>query len=205
MDLLDAALARVIGPDPQSSIDEALTLFEEHTNAFASGLFAERAGWLELIAIRGVAQAGIDRVRALWTAERSRFRDDRPAHGENWCAWPIRARSRLGLVYLESKQPLRVPLVREAVEQLGRLLAAALVAVTPGSSANADATIDSYLEATPAAVVERRQLMALLNRNEWNLSRVARLLGVTRVTVYSRMRRLGIERVKVSKTRPYVV
>ncbi len=62
--------------------------------------------------------------------------------------------------------------------------------------------IDSYLEATPAESVERRQLLALLNRNESNLSRVARLIGISRVTVYKRMARLGIDRLRIRKTEP---
>ncbi len=57
--------------------------------------------------------------------------------------------------------------------------------------------IDQYLETTPVEEVQRRQLEGLLNRHEWKLSQVARVLGVSRLTVYKRMRRLGIERLRV--------
>jgi transcriptional regulator of acetoin/glycerol metabolism len=48
--------------------------------------------------------------------------------------------------------------------------------------------------------VERHRLIELLKRNEWNLARVARVLGVTRRTVYMRLKRYDIARQKVPKT-----
>lgn len=45
----------------------------------------------------------------------------------------------------------------------------------------------------------RLQLLALLERNEWNIAQVARLLGVTRRTVYMRLASFGIERRHVPK------
>jgi Bacterial regulatory protein, Fis family len=48
--------------------------------------------------------------------------------------------------------------------------------------------------------LQRATLRALLEDHEWNVSRVARVLGVTRMTIYNRLRRLGMERVRVFKT-----
>ena len=45
----------------------------------------------------------------------------------------------------------------------------------------------------------RLQLLSLLQRHEWNIAEVARLLGVTRRTVYLRLRSFGIERKHVPK------
>jgi hypothetical protein len=61
---------------------------------------------------------------------------------------------------------------------------------------------ESYLERTPVKDIQRQKLTLLLERNEWNISRVARILGVTRRTVYLRLRRLGIARRRVAKTPP---
>lgn len=49
------------------------------------------------------------------------------------------------------------------------------------------------------AEATRLQLLSLLERNDWNIARVARLLGVTRRTVYMRLRSFGIERRRVPK------
>ena len=53
-----------------------------------------------------------------------------------------------------------------------------------------------------AATVTPQHL--LLNRNEWNIARVARLMGVTRRTVYLRLQRYGIPRERVPRTRTRV-
>jgi DNA-binding NtrC family response regulator len=45
-----------------------------------------------------------------------------------------------------------------------------------------------------SAEVERAEFLALLEREEWNLSRVARRLSCCRPTVYRMLTRLGIER-----------
>jgi len=147
---------------------------------------------------------GLDRVRAAWAREEERLRDGRPFFEGAWCVWPLDSARDAPLVYLASGRPLKVPAVRQAVEALaGRVQTAAepdgLVGRAPETAA---AVIDSYLEATPAESVERRQLLALLNRNESNLSRVARLIGISRVTVYKRMARLGIDRLRIRKTEP---
>ncbi len=49
--------------------------------------------------------------------------------------------------------------------------------------------------------MEREKLLLLLNRNEWNIARVSRLMGVTRRTVYLRLQRYGIPRERVPRTR----
>lgn len=56
----------------------------------------------------------------------------------------------------------------------------------------------SYPE-LPRAEETRLQLLSLLEGNDWNIARVARLLGVTRRTVYMRLRTFGIERRHVPK------
>jgi hypothetical protein len=60
---------------------------------------------------------------------------------------------------------------------------------------------DHYIERTPPEEIERRRLVLLLERHEWNVARVARALGVTRATVYLRLRRHGIPRRRVPKPR----
>jgi transcriptional regulator of acetoin/glycerol metabolism len=44
------------------------------------------------------------------------------------------------------------------------------------------------------AEVERRHLERLLETTRWNVSRVARLLGVDRASVYNMMRRFRLQR-----------
>jgi transcriptional regulator of acetoin/glycerol metabolism len=60
---------------------------------------------------------------------------------------------------------------------------------------------ETYLERTPVEDMEREKLLLLLNRNEWNIARVARLMGVTRRTIYLRLQRYNIPRERVPKGR----
>jgi transcriptional regulator of acetoin/glycerol metabolism len=60
---------------------------------------------------------------------------------------------------------------------------------------------EAYLERTPVEDMEREKLLLLLNRNEWNIARVARLMGVTRRTIYLRLQRYNIPRERVPKGR----
>lgn len=61
-------------------------------------------------------------------------------------------------------------------------------------------TLASYLPTFPADEILREQMLSALDRNEWNISKVARVLGVARRTVYLRLERYGIPRKRVPKT-----
>lgn len=198
---MDAAVARLFAADPQSSLDEVLAVIEAHTDAEASGLFSSDGDELELVALRGLDGAGLDEIRAMWLRDRQRLMDGRPSWDGTRCLWPIDSARRVGMVFLERAEGLQVPLVRKAVEDLLPLLRTGLDVRSVPSIAHAGSLIDRYLESTSTEAVRRRQLLALLQRNEWNLARVARVLGVTRVTVYHRMEKLGITRLKVPKGR----
>ena len=57
-----------------------------------------------------------------------------------------------------------------------------------------------YLEATdPVFNKERDELLLLLNRTDWNIARVARMLGVSRRTLYVRLEKYRIPREHVEK------
>ena len=57
-------------------------------------------------------------------------------------------------------------------------------------------------ESVPLAAHQRRrqEMLELLNRNEWNITRVAHIMGTTRRTVYMRMERYEIRRERVPRT-----
>ncbi len=46
---------------------------------------------------------------------------------------------------------------------------------------------------------KKQRLLAMLHRHEWNIARVARLLKVTRRTIYLRLERYGIRRERIPK------
>jgi DNA-binding NtrC family response regulator len=93
----------------------------------------------------------------------------------------------------------------ERLTKFSRIVAKAVTDTTPtrdggGGRTHAEAW-ETYLERTPVEDMEREKLLLLLNRNEWNIARVARLMGVTRRTIYLRLQRYNIPRERVPKTR----
>jgi DNA-binding NtrC family response regulator len=104
----------------------------------------------------------------------------------------------LGLLYVETEEDRFHD--RRDMEALAQFCGIAGLALGDPKEPLPSRGVESYLERTPADEVEREQLLVLLERNEWNIARVSRLLGITRPTVYKRLQRFGIERRRVPKT-----
>ncbi len=204
MDIRAAAIERVLAADPRRSLEETLAQVMAETQASCTAVFVGR-GDASLLGGVGLDQLCLDRVRVAWREDAERLRDGRPSWNGSWCVWPCPSRRGTLLVYLAGVA-LTLPHVRGAIEGVAGLLemlaaveaaAGEAPAALPGDTEKA---VDLYLKATPAEAVERRQLAIVLNESEWNIARAARVLGVTRATVYKRMERLGIERLRVWKS-----
>ena len=107
----------------------------------------------------------------------------------------------LALLYVDGIAPGLGP-TRE-LERLARFTRTLASSVAGEAEAPSPATegVETYLERTPVHDIHRQKLLLLLDRNLWNISRVARLMGVTRRTIYMRLRRYGIPRQRVYRTR----
>ncbi len=204
MTLVTAAIERFLARDPRAALEEALSELMHETVASAAALFLGR-GDLELLGGVRVDQACLDRARAAWDEGPLRFGAGRPVTSQDWCVWPHPSTRGQLLLYLAGPN-LKLSRVPDAIAAISELLEV-LVKLDQGGDPAAQTTpgtqtaVDSYLRATTPDEVQRRQMMILLHESEWNIARVARALGVTRVTIYKRMERLGIERLRVRKTR----
>jgi transcriptional regulator of acetoin/glycerol metabolism len=108
----------------------------------------------------------------------------------------------VALLYLETAErevPEGSDLDR--LTRFSRALARAAATARVGQATPEPAGWEMYLESTPLGDIQRQKLVLLLERNAWNISRVARLMGVTRRTIYLRLRRYGIPRERVYKGR----
>jgi DNA-directed RNA polymerase specialized sigma24 family protein len=198
LDLRGEVLGRLIAADPQLSLEETLRVVVMQAQATRGGVFSAQDS-VELLAGCGVTQEMLDRVRGAWARERKRLSDGRPVCDGRWSVWPVVSAGGLLLVYVASDGDLRVAPVRDAVTQAGEILAAAARIDEPTEGTVSEEAVDRFLEVTSRDAIERRQLMTLLNRHEWNIARVGRALACNRVTVYKRMRRLGIPRLRVCR------
>ncbi len=199
-------LARVAAAEPRLAIEQGLKLLIQQTHAFSSGLFlgrghAQSARDAQLLWGQGLDQLGLERTREAWIAGTDALSEGEPAWHAQWCVWPLESARGTLLVYVAGAKPLAVEAVARSVVGLAEVFRAAACAEGMAAvSAPRRDQIDWYLAATPPQAVERKQLEVVLNQHEWNLSRVARELGVTRVTVYRKLAKFGIERLRVRKS-----
>jgi hypothetical protein len=104
----------------------------------------------------------------------------------------------VGLLYIElaplSRVPSRTPLFVDMLSRAASLDDAGPVGLPALTLAEDPAPLEGLSEAAT-------NLIFLLERNEWNVSRVARILGVTRMTIYNRLRRAQVSRVHIPKLR----
>jgi hypothetical protein len=176
-------------------------LFMSLIKAPRGGLFGcQPEGRLALTASDHLDQLALDLARIEW-ARSAAMQDGAPwygqAEGRSYLLVPCRhADTVWGVLYAEMMPTSpRIPAQHMATfsELLGQILRSRSAPDAPQA------------EPTPVALTadaERDNLVLLLERHEWNVSRVARLLGVTRMTIYNRLRRHRIAREHVRKSPP---
>ena len=186
------------------TLDAALTF----SGGWAAALFQREHDGMLLFASVGVEQSGLEAVNAAWCSQRERL-----LSGETvLAAGPEAARAivpiaegqeLVGLLYVEGATPFQ-PKQAPVLAQLARIASMAFVMGPPmDTSASQAEPVDSYLARTPPQDVGRQQLVALLAHNEWNIAKVARVLAVTRATVYNRLARFGIQRQRTLRPVPH--
>jgi hypothetical protein len=153
----------------------------EHHAARSVALWEMQSSGPRLSLSVGLDQDAMSHVQDTWRQHRKGLDAGRPWQGEQDILVPVVADDRRYLLSLSGLKPSRASV--ESVASYARVAAKALQRDNGGAAA-------ARLEKD----IERDELTALLQREEWKIARVARLLHVTRVTIYSRMRRYGIVR-----------
>lgn len=206
-------VADIVGSahDPKRLAELAVEVVMSVSHAQRGAVFAVESEGLVLCAGLGLDQSVLDATRAAWASERATLekgqalvRDAEPLRpGNSSAILPLKQDDRLAAVlYLDGPQATFLPAVKAGrVADSTKVVARALErGAFPAAARPVPKAWEEYLAETPAEQVARAQLVALLDRNEWNIARVARLMRVTRRTVYLRLERYGVERKKVRKT-----
>ena len=222
-DLIDQFADLVVGADdPRRLAERTLEVVMSLSNGRSGAVFTHQDGKVTLFASRGIDQHVLDAIQTVW----SRFRESFVA-GETFYAADLATDRRLkaserggaaslavvpvfegdelvALLYVDSLDPhFCTAQDLERMSKFSRILAKAVGDTgTPEPRGNRSEAWETYLERTPVEDMEREKLLLLLNRNEWNIARVSRLMGVTRRTIYLRLQRYNIPRERVPKTRP---
>jgi GAF domain-containing protein len=218
--LLDQFAGLIAGDDEPRRVGErTLEVLMALVNGRSAGVFAVGKDRLTLFASRGIDQYVLDAVETLWKRGKERLRRGepvyvpdtsadvelagRPAGPASLAVLPVHGGDELvALLYLDSAETHFCPPADvERLRRFSGMLARAVRPETETGPRESAAGWEAYLERTPVQDIERQKLLLLLNRNEWNIARVARLMGVTRRTIYLRLQRYKIPRERVYKTR----
>ncbi len=152
----------------------------EHHAARSVALWEMQSSGPRLALSVGLDQEAMSHVHDTWKQHRKGLDAGKPWQGDQDILVPVLADDRRYLLSLSGLKPSRASV--ESVASYARVAAKALQRDSGAPLARLEKDI------------ERDELTALLQREEWKIARVARLLHVTRVTIYSRMRRYGIVR-----------
>jgi hypothetical protein len=190
MDLRDAVTLALMNQAPRRSAETALSQVLKHVRATGAGLFRLMEGRrIGLFASHGLDQEDLDRAHEAWRDASESILAGHALTEESFTLVPLGAGPE-GVLYVGAADTFRLTArASDALRVLEPFLLAALEAEPDEGS-----PIDDYLRTTPPEQVEREQLTLVLRANGWNISGVARAMGVTRVTIYQRMQRLGIPR-----------
>ena len=224
LDLIDQFTELVVGADdPRRLAERTLEVVMSLLNGRAGAVFTCDLDEVTLFASRGIDQAVLDIVPLAWTAQKDGFRrgetfyvPDRGAERRlpaavaekpgpaSFAIAPVREDEALvALLYVDSQEPHFCDAHDlDRLSKFSRIIAKSVHdTASPRPGGVVGDSWEAYLERTPVEDMEREKLLLLLNRNEWNIARVARMMGVTRRTVYLRLQRYNIPRERVPKSR----
>lgn len=179
----------LVGSDPRLTADRTLGLLISRCAARGGAVLKLRNGELQPFVQHDLSLERLSHVIALWTEHRKRLSAGRSVRTGTWALLPLRDESAIvGVVFINEPGHFEP----EDIE-------ASLLTLTKALTARSHVPLTSYLSSVPGDQLQREQLLAALDRNEWNIARVARVLGLARRTIYLRMERYGIERKHVPK------
>ena len=192
------------GPsDDMSLADRTLEAVAEFSNARCAALFLREQERMRLFASRDIDSSVFEAIAESWRHSRAALMKgeliiQNDATGSRAIV-PILADERLtGLLYVKTDEKrFSDDRDRKALVNFARIAGMALSA--PPELPIPQTAVELYLERTTSDDVARQQLLVLLEKHEWNIAQVARLMGVTRATIYNRIAKLGIERRHVPK------
>jgi hypothetical protein len=181
-------LALLVADDPRRSADRILTRLVQIYQAQGGAILCPQEGRVEIWLSAGLSLGAVAELPVRWEDHREALEAGRSVVEPGYALLPA---------------------------TLGEELVAALYFAQPQGHAVADArlfgsaiaqAVVASKSAGPIRVREvspteeaRLQLLSFLERHEWNIAEVARLLSVTRRTVYMRLQSFGIERKHVPK------
>jgi hypothetical protein len=193
-----------VAGDPRGAADRTLAFLVSLNKARGAAVFALDGERLTLFTGRGFDVEAVSTVQSAWSNHRAKLQSGQVLRDTDGRASYVVAPlsdggSVVALLYLDVAAGGEwTGLDVSSLTAFGVAIAHAVIAAV--SAPPQPSPVHAYLSQTSDEEIARERLLLLLVQNEWNISRVARLMGVTRRTIYLRLQRHNIVREKVRKT-----
>lgn len=187
-----AALASLlVASEPRSAADRILGYLMSRWRARGGAVVRITANDFRPFAVRDLSLSRLEAARQLWEKHRRSMTEGRAVHALGCTIIPLLEEAALvGALILDAASGVDADPARTFTVALAKTLTARETPLSAGH----------YLTSIPAAQLQREQLLLMLETHEWNIARVARLLGLNRRTIYLRLARYDITRKRVPKT-----
>lgn len=182
----------LVAQAPRQQAVNVLSLMAARARASGGALLTLREQTLVLFCTTpDLPAAAVVRAWAAWDSHRQTIEAGESVHTPDQLLAPIRDEGLLvGLLFLDAPKAFDPTLLAT----FGLVLAKAV------QSDARTTTGDAATELLGTPEQGRERMVDLLRRNEWNIARVARVMGVTRRTIYLRLQRYGIPRERVPRS-----
>jgi hypothetical protein len=196
---LNEIASALVSTDPVDQVGRVLSRLLAHALASGGAVVVPAQGSPRVLIARNVALPNLEGLPGLWEKHEKGLRAGRSAGREGQRILPLMdGQDLVGGLYIEG------PAVdTHRLKGFQEVMARAVLAATDPEALRA---FGADLLGVGVERSKREITLASLRQHEWNISRVARELGLTRRTIYLRLTRWGIIRERVPKTsRRYVV
>ena len=178
-------LAVLVADDPRRSADRILGRLMQIHRARGGAILLQRGRQAEVWLSAGLSLAALVEMPVRWTDHERSLAAGRSVVEPGFALLPaMLGNEMVAAIYLAQPEGAAFDDTRVFGTAVAQAVRASLGHRAP--------------ELRPAEEA-RVQLLSLLERNDWNIAHVARLLSVTRRTIYMRLRSFGIERRRVPK------
>ncbi len=204
MGLTNQLAALLVAPDPRGAADRTLDFLVSLNKARGAAVFALDGNSLNLFTGRGFDVDTVATVQGAWKDHGAELAAGQILQASNaratYAIAPLIDKgSVVALLYLDIAAGREwAALDTGSLVAFGVAIAQAVIAAA--AAAPALSPVQAYLSQTSDEDIARERLLLLLVQNEWNIARVARIMGMTRRTIYHRLQRHNIVREKVRKT-----
>jgi hypothetical protein len=190
---LNEIAAALVSTDSVDQAGRVLSRLVEYVRASGGAVVVPGEGAPRVLVARNVALPNIEDLPGLWDRHEKALRAGRSAGRDRQRLFPLLDRTDLvGAVYVEGAE-----VESQRIKPFLDVLSRAVLAATDPEALRA---FGADLLGVGVERSKREITLASLRQHEWNISRVARELGLTRRTIYLRLTRWGINRERVPKT-----